>query len=100
MKITKLDGRYTAKSRWGYQYSVTLPAHQWKKYFALKEKAHDMFGPSVDLSRRFLFKDDVHTLRTAPWAYKYTRSRDESFVYFRTEDAMNQCVMMYALTIT
>ena len=100
MKMTKLDRRYTANNRWGYHYSVTLPAHQWKKYFAFKEKAHDMFGPSVDLGRRFLFKEDAQTLRTAPWAYKYTRSRDESFVYFCTESDMNQCIMMYALTIS
>jgi len=98
MKITKLDGRYKAKSRWGYLYCVTLPSLAWKKYFALKGQAESMYGPSVDLGRRFFFKDDAQTLRTAEWAYKYTRSKDPSFIYFRTEAAMNHAVMLYALT--
>ena len=98
MKITQLDLRYTANKRWGYRYSVTFPSRHWKKYFAFKSRAQDMFGPSVDIGRRFLWRDDVATLKTGQWAYKYVKSSEDSNVYFRTEDAMNQAIMMFALT--
>ena len=98
MKMTKLDNRYKAKSKWGYSYSVTFRSYDWKKYFAFKTVAHNMFGASRDISQRFMFRDDVATLKEAVWAYRYIRSRDDSTVYFRNEDQMNQVVMMYALT--
>jgi hypothetical protein len=98
MKITQLDLRYTANKRWGYRYSVTFRSRDWRKYFAFKSRAHDMFGPSVDIGRRFLWRDDVSTLKTSTWAYKYVKSTVDSNVYFRTEDDMNQVVMMFALT--
>jgi hypothetical protein len=100
MKITKLDGRYTANRRWGFAYSVEFPSRDWKKYYALKSQTEKMYGPSVETSRKYLWRDDVETLKTSPWAYKYTRSKDPSFIYFRTEEALNHAVMLYALTIT
>ena len=98
MKITKLDLRYTANKRWGYNYSVTFRGRDWKKYFDFKSQAEKMFGPSTDISRTFIWREQADILRNGPWAYKYVKSSVDSNVYFRTEDAMNQVVMMYALT--
>jgi hypothetical protein len=98
MKITKLDLRYTANKRWGYRYSVTFRSRDWRKYFAFKSRAQDMFGPSEDIGRTFIWREQADILRTSPWAYKYVKSTVDSNVYFRTEDDMNQVVMMFALT--
>jgi hypothetical protein len=98
MKITKLDLRYTANKRWGYNYSVTFRSRDWKKYFAFKEQAQAMFGPSTDIGRTFIWREQADILRTGPWAYKYVKSSVDSNVYFRTEYTMNQVIMMFALT--
>jgi hypothetical protein len=98
MKITRLDLRYTANKRWGYRYSVTFRSRDWRKYFAFKSRAQDMFGPSEDIGRTFIWREQADILRTSPWAYKYVKSTVDSNVYFRTEDDMNQVVMMFALT--
>jgi len=98
MKITKLDGRYTANRRWGFAYSVTFPGHAWKKYYALKSQAEKMHGSTIDIGRRYIWRDEATKLTSSPWAYKYTRSREDSFVYFRTEEVMDQTIMMYGLT--
>jgi len=100
MKITKLDGRYTANRRWGFAYSVEFPANAWKKYFALKKQAHDLYGPSIDIGRKYIWRDEADILRSGPWAYKYVKSSADTNIYFRKEDDMNQAVMMYALTNT
>jgi hypothetical protein len=100
MKITKLDGRYAANKRWGYRYSVTFRSYAWKKYFAFKSRAQDMFGPSTDIGRTFIWREQADILRTGPWAYKYVKSSEDTYVYFRTEEAMNQVIMMFALTNT
>lgn len=98
MKITKLDLRYTANKRWGYNYSVTFRGRDWRKYFAFKEQAQAMFGPSTDIGRTFIWREQADILRNGPWAYKYVKSSVDSNVYFRTEEAMNQVIMMFALT--
>jgi len=98
MRITKLDLRYTANKRWGYRYSVTFRSRDWRKYFAFKSRAHDMFGPSEDIGRTFIWREQADILRSSPWAHKYVKSTVDSNVYFRTEDDMNQVVMMFALT--
>jgi len=98
MKIIKLDLRYTDNKRWGYNYSVTFRSRDWRKYFAFKEQAHAMFGPSTDIGRTFIWREQADILRTGPWAYKYVKSSEDTNVYFRTEDAMNQVIMMFALT--
>lgn len=100
MKITKLNRRYTANKKWGFAYSVTFPGHAWRKYFAFNSIAQDMFGPSTDIGRTFIWREQADILRNGPWAYKYVRSREDTNVYFRTEEAMNQVVMMFALTNT
>jgi len=100
MKKTKLDLRYKAKRRWGYNYSLDFQSREWKSYFAVKSRAEEMFGPSVDTTRRFLFKDDAALLKTGAWAYKYTRSRDPSVLYFRKEKDLDHVLMMYGLTYT
>jgi len=97
MKITKLDLRYTANKRWGYRYSVTFRSYDWRKFFAFKSRAHDMFGPSEDIGRTFIWREQADILRSSPWAYKYVKSSEDSNVYFRTEDQMSQCLMMFAL---
>jgi hypothetical protein len=98
MRITKLDLRYTANKRWGYCYSVTFRSYDWKKYFAFSSLAKNMLGLSTDIGRTFIWREQADILRNGPWAYKYVKSTVDSNVYFRTEDDMNQVVMMFALT--
>jgi len=98
MKITKLDLRYTANKKWGYNYSVTFRSHEWRKYFAFSSLVKNMFGLSTDIGRTFIWREQADILRNGPWAYKYVKSSEDSNVYFRTEDDMNQVVMMFALT--
>ena len=100
MKITKLDGRFTANKKWGYKYAVTFRSRDWKKYFAFKGKTQDLFGPSSDIGRRYIWRDEAAALKSGPWAYKYVKSSVDTNVYFRNEDDMNQVMMMYALTYT
>jgi len=100
MKITKLDGRFTANRRWGYQYAVTFLASQWKKYFEFKRKAEEILGPGLNSGLKFYFRDDSVLLKSNTWAYKYVKISKETAVYFRTEEDMNQVVLMYALTAT
>lgn len=98
MKITKLDGRFTANKKWGYNYSVTFRARDWRKYFAFKGKTQELFGPSTDMCRAFIWREQAGILRSGPWAYKYVKSNADTNIYFRTEDDMNQAIMMYGLT--
>jgi hypothetical protein len=98
MQTKKLDGRYTANKRWGYNYSVTFRGRDWRKYFAFSSLAKNMLGLSTDIGRTFIWREQADILRTGPWAYKYVKSSEDSNVYFRTEDDMNQVVMMFALT--
>lgn len=98
MKITKLNGRYTANRRWGYTYSVTFGAFEWKDFCAVKGKATAMLGNSTEMRKSFLWRDDINLLQTALWAYHYITTLKPMFIYFRNEDDMNQVLMMYALT--
>jgi hypothetical protein len=98
MKITRLDLRYTANKKWGYNYSVTFRGREWRKYFAFSSLAKNMLGLSTDIGRTFIWREQADILRTGPWAYKYVRSSEDTYVYFRTEEAMNQVIMMFALT--
>ena len=101
MKITKLDERFAAKRLWGYQYSVTFPYYQWKKYYAFKRKTEEMLGLSLNLDNKFYFRDHVRdSLKFKTWAYKYVKLSKDTTVYFRTEEDMNKVGLMYALTAT
>ena len=100
MRTVKLNGRYNAYRKYGYKYSLELHANEWRKYFDLKKVVENMFGPSVEMVRRYgyMWKDDVALLKTAPWAYHYEVSRKPTFIYFREERDLEQAVMMWALT--
>lgn len=100
MKITKLNGRYNANKKWGYTYSVTFSGLEWKKFYALKAQAKGMFGDSVELVRHYMWRADAEILKVAPWAYHYEKTSKPMFVYFRTEEQMEQCLMMFALSNT
>ena len=98
MKIKRLDGRFRANKRWGYTWQVEFSGYEWRKYFDFKAQAKSMFDASEELFPSFMWRDRVQLLETAPWAYHYDRSHKPSYVYFRTEDHMTQCLMMFALT--
>lgn len=100
MKITKLNGRYNANKKWGFTYSVTFAGFEWRKFYAVKAQAEKMFGNSIEMKKSFLWRDDIALLRLAPWAYHYERTSKPMFVYFRTEEQMEQCLVMFALTNT
>ena len=98
MKRAKLDGRYTANRRWGYNYSVTIPSWNWNDYYKAKKIAVDMFGTSHDVKRRYIFRDDQERLLTAEWAFHYEKTSKPTVIYFRNEKYMEQVLMMFALT--
>ena len=100
MRTVRLNGRYNAYRKYGYKYSLEIPPHEWRKYFAIRTVAENMFGPSVEIVRRhgYMWKDNVALLKTAPWAYHYEVSRKPTFIYFREEQDLEQAVMLWALT--
>lgn len=100
MKITKLNRRYGANKKYGYEWQVELGGVEWKKYFALKDQARGIFGHSCETVRHFMWREDIDILKSAPYAYHYEHSRKPMFVYFRTKTDMEQCIMMFALTWT
>ena len=100
MKITKLNRRYNANKKWGYEWQVQIPSIHWRKYFAIKSQAQNMFGPSEDTVRHYMWRERMQILQSAAWAFHYDKSSKPSYVYFRTEDHMTQCLMMFALTNT
>ena len=98
MQKKKLYGRFRANKRWGYTWQVKFVGREWQKFYAFKAQVKSMFGDSEELFPSFLWRDRVQRLETAPWAYHWDRSHKPSYVYFRTEDQMTQCLMMFALT--
>ena len=98
MKTKRLDGRYSACKQWGYTWQVEFRGFDWKKFYAFKAQAKSMFEDSVNISKPFLWRDEASVLKFAPWASSFVKSSKPMFVYFRTEDQMNQCIMMFALT--
>ena len=57
-----------------------------------------MFGESVDIAQRFMWRDDANTLKSAPWAYHYKNIRKTTYIYFREEQDLEQVIMLWALT--
>lgn len=97
MRITKLNKRYNANKKWGYNYSITFNSFDWKKFYAFKAQAKAMFGDSAEIVRPYMWKDDAEFLRSAAWAYHYDKISKPMIVYFRDKTDMEQCIMMYAL---
>lgn len=100
MKITKINRRYGACKKYGYEWQVEFNGVEWKKYFALKDQARGIFGHSRETVRPYMWYEDVTFLKSAPYAYRYENSRKPMFVYFRTKTDLEQCIMMFALTNT
>lgn len=98
MKIKRLDGRYSARKNYGYEWQVEFRGAEWKKYFSLKAHANTMFGASDETVRHYTWREVAALLKSAPWAYHYEKSYRPMFVYFRTKTEMEQCVMMFVLT--
>lgn len=98
MKITKIDKRYLANKRYGYNFAVAFHHFDFNAYYGLKKVAHSMFGDSRNITNRWAFKEDIVRLKTGAWAYRWIRSGKPMELYFRDESEMNQVVMMYALT--
>lgn len=57
-----------------------------------------MFGPSEEAVRHFMWRDRMQILQSAPWAFHYDKSNKPTYIYFRTREDMDQCLMMWALT--
>ena len=98
MKTVKLDNRYNAYRKYGYKYCLTICTSEWRKYFDIKKVAVNMFGESVDMSRQYLWRDDVAKLNSAPWSWHYGNMRKPTHIYFREEQDLEQVVMLWALT--
>jgi len=98
MKTMKLDRRYAARGRYGYEYAVNFRSMEWKRYFALKSVAVKFYGDSHDIKRTFIWREQKELLLTAPWAYHYDKSSKPTFVYFRTKEDMERALMLFALT--
>lgn len=97
MKTRRLDGRFKANQKWGYLYRIEFGARDWQKYFQMKKQASSMLGESEDTTR-YLWRASMQMLKTAPWAYQFDRSHKPSYIYFRTEKDMEQCLMMWILS--
>jgi hypothetical protein len=101
MKITKLNGRYKAHKQWGFGYSVAFDPRAWKKYYAFITQLNSMFGKSREIPNfKFIWREDVAFLKQVPWAYSYIAFNDKKpkMIYFRTEEQMNQAIVMFALS--
>ncbi len=95
METVKLDNRYEAYRKYGYEYCLKICTSKWRKYHDLKKVAVNMFGESIAMGRG---RDNLEILNSAPWAWQHGDMRRPTHIYFRKEQDLKQVVMLWALT--